>query len=80
MTMQACTGRYPAVGDDGRCYVVEVWAAFAAPGSFPDAGVELPLQRTLQTSDGDRLKYLGKGKYQLVKTGVLLRSDDPDAP
>jgi hypothetical protein len=38
------------------------------------------LLRSLQTSDGDKLKYIGKGQYQLVKSGVLLRLDDPDAP
>jgi hypothetical protein len=78
--MQGCTGRYQAVGDDGRSYTVEVWTHFAGPAYFQDPGVELPLLKTLQTSDGDKLNYIGKGHYQLVKGGVLLRSDDPDAP
>jgi hypothetical protein len=78
--MQGCTGRYQAVGDDGRRYVVEVWTHFVAPGNHAEAGVELPLLRTLQTSVGDKLEYVGKGQYRLARSGVLLRSDDPDAP
>jgi hypothetical protein len=78
--MQGCTGHYQAVGDDGRCYVVEVWTNFVGPGNLADAGVELPLLRMLQTSSGDKLEYLGKGHYRLARSGVLLRSDDPGAP
>jgi hypothetical protein len=80
IAMQACTGRYRSAGDDDRCYVVEVWTTFAVPGSLPDAGVEPPLQQTLQTSAGEKVEYLSKGQYQLVGTGVRLRSDAPDAP
>jgi hypothetical protein len=63
-----CTGSYPAHGDDGRSYSVEVWTDEASGA------------QSLRTSTGLTLKRLGKGEYQIVVTGIFLRSTDPNAP
>ena len=34
---------------------------------------------TLHTSDGLHVSRLGKGRYQLIETGILLESADPNA-
>jgi hypothetical protein len=63
-----CTASFPAQGEDGRSYSVEVWTDEAS-------GVQ-----SLRTSTGMILKRLNKGQYQIVTTKVVLRSTDPQAP
>ena len=63
-----CTGSYPAQGDDGRSYSVEVWTD------------EVSGVQSLRTSTGLTLKRLSKGEYQIVVTGIILRCTDPNAP
>ena len=75
--MQRCTGSYAAEGNDGRSYSVEAWVNFTSPD---DPTPEVAGFRTLCTSDGQNLNYIQKGRYQIVATGVVLQSDDPDAP
>jgi len=78
--MQRCTGSYSAVGNDGRSYTVRVWHNFTSSGPLDDPVPEAADFRTLCTSDGRNLNYIEKGRYQIVATGVVLQSDDPDAP
>ena len=63
-----CTASFPAQGDDGRSYSVEVWTDEAS-------GVQ-----SLRTSTGMILKRLNQGEYQIVTTKLVLRSTDPNAP
>ena len=44
----------------------------------PDEVVEMLPE--LRTSTGFGVNYRGKGRYQIVRTGVMLYSDDPSAP
>ena len=76
LIMQRCTGSYAAEGNDGRSYSVEAWVNFTSPD---DPTPEVAGFRTLCTSDGRNLNYIQKGRY-LVASGVVLQSDDPDAP
>lgn len=78
--MQRCTGSYSAAGNDGRSYTVEVWTNFTSSGHLHERTTEVAGFRTLCTSDGQHLNYTEKGRYQIVATGVVLQSDDPDAP
>jgi hypothetical protein len=80
MILQRCTGSYSAEGDEGRAYTVEAWANFTNPGRPDDLTPEVAGSRTLCTSDGRNLNYIGKGRDQIVATGVVLHYDDPDAP
>lgn len=36
--------------------------------------------KELRTPDGLHVNRLGRGEYQIVQTGVSLRSNSPDAP
>jgi len=80
MIMQCCTESYSAVGIDGRSYTVRVCHNFTSSGPLNDPVPEAADFRTLCTSDGRYLNYIEKGQYQIVVTGVVLHSDDPDAP
>ena len=80
MTMQRCTGSHSAEGNDGRSYTVGVWTNFTSSGLLDDPAPEVADFRTLCTSDGRNLNYIQKGRYQIVATGFVLQSDDPDAP
>jgi hypothetical protein len=77
--MQRCTGSYSAEGNDGHSYTVGVWTTFTGSGPLDDPAPEAAGFRTLCTSDGRNLNYIEKGRH-LVATGVVLQSDDPDAP
>jgi len=78
--MQRCTGSYSAEGDDGRSYTVEAWTNFVGLGNLPDPVAEVAGAKTLCTSDGQNLNRRAKGEYVIVATGVVLRSNDPNAP
>ena len=78
--MQRCTGSYSAEGDDGRSYTVEAWTNFVGRGNLPDPAAEVAGAKTLCTSDGQSLNRRAKGEYVIVATGVVLRSNDPNAP
>ena len=80
MTMQRCTGSHSAEGNDGRPYTVGVWTNFTSSRHLDDPKAEVAGFRSLCTSDGRYLNYIEKGQYQIVVTGVVLHSDDPDAP
>ncbi len=40
----------------------------------------MPGLMSLRTEDGKAVNRIEKGKYEVVQTGVILRSDEPDAP
>jgi hypothetical protein len=73
--MQRFTRFIQAAGSDGHIYLVEIWTDFT-----PAANNEVEGLKTLRTPNGGRLHHIGKGEYQIVGTGINLRSDDPDAP
>ena len=39
-----------------------------------------PGLKRIVTDDGHSVRRLKKGEYQVVATGAILRSSDPDAP
>jgi hypothetical protein len=69
-----------AQGDDGRQYTLYLYAEAIAQGpranlrSATVGGVELA------TSDGQLVRWRAKGLYEVVATGVILRSSAADAP
>jgi len=77
MIMQRCTGEatrpWEMTGDPTRS---KRGPTSPAPD---DPTPEVAGFRTLCTSDGRNLNYIQKGRY-LVASGVVLQSDDPDAP
>lgn len=78
--MQRRNDAFVAHDKDGRTRTVHIvrTSINARTHDDPDAVVE-GLAR-LETSDGLSVNCLGKGRYQIVQTGVLLHSDAPNAP
>ena len=74
------TGSFEATGEDGGKRVIHIFTAILDAGTRGDPNAEIPGLRSLKTDDGETVNRLEKRKYQVVATGEILRSDDPDAP
>jgi putative component of toxin-antitoxin plasmid stabilization module len=78
--MKRQTGRFTASGDDGRQYTVYIYTDVIDAGTFGDPNAVVEGLKELRTSDGMAVNHRQKGEYQVVQTGVVLRSSSPDAP
>lgn len=74
------TGTFEAVGTDGETYTIFEFTEYTETTTHGGGRSEMPGLKELQTSDGLSVNYVGKGQYKIVQTGMLLRSDSPDAP
>ena len=74
------TGSFVAVSEDGAERTIHIFTDILDARTFNDPHAELPGLRQLRTERGDAVNRLDKGKYQIVVTGEILRSEDPDAP
>jgi hypothetical protein len=79
--MERLTGTFPATGNDGRQYTVHVYSEYIdASAEDTDQQGETEAVRIFKTAEGLNVTYRKKGEYQILQTGVVLRSDAPDAP
>jgi len=78
--MQERTGTFRAEGSDSKTYTVVVFTDYKKAGTMTDHQAVVEGLKELRTSDGLAVNRMGKGKYKIVRTGVTLRSDSPDAP
>ena len=78
--MKKRTGSFRATGSDGRQYTVHIYTDFIDVGSFGDPNAVAEGLKELQTSDGMLVNRLQQGQYEIVQTGVVLRSNSPAAP
>jgi hypothetical protein len=69
-----------ANGDDGRQYSLYVYSDSAYPGSRTAPRIPMDGSPDLATSDGHLVRWRAKGVYEIVTTGVILRSAAQDAP
>jgi hypothetical protein len=68
-----------AQGDDGQQYSLYVYSDAAHPQAHTAS--RAPIGGTdLATSDGQLVRWRAKGVYEIVTTGVVLRSAERDAP
>jgi hypothetical protein len=74
------TGTFELMGDDNKDYIVFEFTEFRHAGTHTDPHAVIQGLKELRTSTGLAVNWLGKGKYKIVLTGVVLRSDSPDAP
>lgn len=74
------TGSFVAVGEDGMEHTIHITSEIAGMGTRGNPNAERKGMKQLRTQDGDAVNRLGKGKYEIVMTGEILQSDDPDAP
>lgn len=73
-------GSFIAIDDDGDEYIIELFTQINDKGTFDDPYATSEGLKILKTRDGASVNYLSKGKYEIVQTGVVVQSSDPDAP
>lgn len=72
--------RFDARDRNGNVYTVEVWAYVSVQWSEDGTKQESVIDvRTIRTTNGLALTRLGKGWYEEGFSGLVLKSDDPDA-
>ena len=69
-----------AYGDDGQQYSLYVYSDAAHPGTRTAPRTPMDGSTDLATSDGHIVRWRAKGVYEIVITGVVLRSAERDAP
>ena len=78
--MKKRTDSFSATGNDGLQYTVYIYTDFINAGSFEDPNAIVKGIKELRTSDGMLVKRRKQGEYEIVQTGVVLRSNSPQAP
>jgi hypothetical protein len=68
------------LGDDGCQYTLYIYTDSALPATSMASRVPLAGSTEIATSDGHLVRWRAKGVYEIVTTGVVLRSAAPDAP
>jgi hypothetical protein len=71
---------FDAVDTAGKRRTLHVFVDIIDAGHFGDPDAEIEGMRAIRTSDNKSVNWLGSKKYQVVETGEILTSDDPDAP
>ena len=78
--MKHHTGTFEAVGSDHETYAVLEFTNDIDAGTPRDPHAVVGGLKEYRTSGGLAVIRVRKGEYKMVKTGVSLRSDSPDAP
>jgi hypothetical protein len=74
------TGRFTARDHAGNVYTVYIFTEYSPAGTRDDPHAMLEGMKELQVADGSPVNRKQQGEYEIVSTGVILRSDDPKAP
>jgi hypothetical protein len=69
-----------AQGDDGQQYSLYVYCDSVYPDTRIAPRGPMNGSTEIATSDGHLVRWRAKGVYEIVTTGVLLRSAERDAP
>ncbi len=72
---------FEATDDQGNVYILHVYKKRinVATHDDPNATILGGLKQIL-TGNGDHVNRKDRGEYEIVQTGQILRSSDPDAP
>lgn len=73
------TDSFPARGDDGRDYVIDIYTDFVLAPTAENPQAEKAGFQTLRLHDGPRVFHNGKGDYG-TPDGLNLHSTAPNAP
>jgi hypothetical protein len=68
------------LGDDGRQYTLYIYTDTALPATCNASRAPRAGSTEIATSDGHLVRWRAKGVYEIVTTGVVLRSAERDAP
>jgi hypothetical protein len=73
------SGSFIATDKHDRTYTIDIFTEYIDVSTL--GGEEwLPGMKSLRTDDGYSVNRLQQGEYQVVQTGVLLFSNEPEAP
>jgi hypothetical protein len=78
--MKRYTRIITAHGDDGQQYSLYVYSDAAHLETRTAQCASMDGRTDLATSDGHLVRWRAKGVYEIVVTGVVLRSAEVDAP
>jgi hypothetical protein len=69
-----------AVDDNGNSHRLHVFVEIIDASTQSEPGAETEGLKQIRTEGGQSVNWLEKGRYEVVTTGMKLRSDDPLAP
>jgi hypothetical protein len=78
--MRRKIGQFIATDENGRRYTIMIFTNIIKAGTLENPSMEEEGMKELTTFEGMAVNRLEKGKYQIVQTGITVRSDSPDAP
>ncbi len=71
---------FTAFDKDHKEYRLQVYQKDVPVGTRADPSAVAPELKQIVTEDGESVNRVKKGEYEIVATGVILRTSDPDAP
>jgi hypothetical protein len=80
LTKRRMIGQFIATDENGRRYTILIFTNVIKAGTLENPSMEEEGMKELTTFEGMAVNRLEKGKYQIVQTGIIVRSDSPDAP
>jgi hypothetical protein len=69
-----------AIDETGTRHRLDVFVDIVDTGTLNDPNSDMEGLTRIQTPDGGPVNRLEKGRYQVVASGLIVRSDDPAAP
>jgi hypothetical protein len=78
--MEELIQEFTATDEGGIEHRLLVYQNFIRAGTFDDPSAVVAGLTRILTEDGKLVNCVRKGEYEIVETGVHLRSSDPDAP
>ena len=78
--MRRKIGQFIATDENGRRYTILIFTNLVKAGTVENPSMEVEGMKELKTFEGMAVNRLEKGKYQIVKTGIIVQSDSADAP
>jgi hypothetical protein len=78
--MRRKIGQFIATDENGRRYTILIFTNLVKAGTVENPSMEVEGMKELKTFEGMTVNRLEKGKYQIVKTGIIVQSDSADAP
>jgi hypothetical protein len=78
--MRRKIGQFIATDENGRRYTILIFTNLVKAGTVENPSMEVEGMKELKTFEGMAVNRLEKGKYQIVKTGIIVQSDSTDAP
>src|SRR5215813_5026358 len=73
-------GSFIAKDAQGRSRLLYVWVHITDVGHILDPDAEIEGMIEIRTESGRNVRVIAKGQYEIVQTGEVLTSDDPEAP